>query len=173
MASLSNKSGKCSNFGNCSLADARTAIEVPSGVDFVCTECGKPLLLIDAGCEFDSYAADISRTYPVNGRFSPAQRDLYALVLAAQQAVFKVHASEPLLDYLQALIAATRSGVWFTEGLSPRAGIAVLRVARARALLLSSSSSIFAFDAQPAAAKRGAHSTPRSSMASMLAAKAS
>jgi hypothetical protein len=49
MASLSNKSGKCSNFGNCSLADARTAIEVPSGVDFVCTECGKPLLLTDAG----------------------------------------------------------------------------------------------------------------------------
>lgn len=49
MASFTGKSGKCSNFGNCSLADARTAIEVPSGQDFVCTECGKPLLLIDAG----------------------------------------------------------------------------------------------------------------------------
>jgi len=46
-----------------------------------------------------------------------------------------VLASEPLLDYLQALIAATRSGVWFTEGLSPRAGIAVLRAAKARALM--------------------------------------
>ena len=49
MASLTGKSGKCSNFGNCSLADARTPIEVPSGQDFVCTECAKPLLLIDAG----------------------------------------------------------------------------------------------------------------------------
>jgi len=54
---------------------------------------------------------------------------------AAQQAVLRVHASEPLLDYLQALIAATRSGRWFADGLSPRAGIAVLRAARARALL--------------------------------------
>jgi MoxR-like ATPase len=53
----------------------------------------------------------------------------------AQQAVLAVHASEALLDYLQALIAATRSGQWFVEGLSPRAGIAVLRAAKARALL--------------------------------------
>jgi MoxR-like ATPase len=56
-------------------------------------------------------------------------------LLAAQQAVRQVHASEALLDYLQALIAETRSGRWFAEGLSPRAGIAVLRAARARALL--------------------------------------
>jgi len=52
-----------------------------------------------------------------------------------QQSVLQVHASEALLDYLQALIAATRSGQWFIEGLSPRAGIAVLRAAKARALL--------------------------------------
>ncbi|MBC7686137.1 MAG: Xaa-Pro aminopeptidase [Bdellovibrionales bacterium] len=44
------------------------------------------LILIDAGCEFDSYAADITRTYPVNGRFSEPQRVLYELVLAAQDA---------------------------------------------------------------------------------------
>ena len=50
-------------------------------------------------------------------------------------AVPGVHASDALLDYLQALIAATRSGQWFVEGMSPRAGIAVLRVARARALM--------------------------------------
>ena len=49
MASFTGKSGKCSNFGNCSLADARTAVDVPNGQDFVCTECGKPLLLMDAG----------------------------------------------------------------------------------------------------------------------------
>ncbi len=44
------------------------------------------LLLIDAGCELDGYASDITRTFPVNGRFSAAQKDLYELVLAAQQA---------------------------------------------------------------------------------------
>jgi Xaa-Pro aminopeptidase len=44
------------------------------------------LLLIDAGCELDSYAADITRTFPVNGRFSPAQKDMYEIVLAAQAA---------------------------------------------------------------------------------------
>ena len=54
---------------------------------------------------------------------------------AAQQAVLAVHASEPLLDYLQALIAATRDGRWFVEGLSPRAGISLLRAAKAHALL--------------------------------------
>ena len=47
----------------------------------------------------------------------------------------QVHASDALLDYLQALIAATRSGQWFVDGMSPRAGIAVLRLSRARALL--------------------------------------
>ncbi|MEY2890366.1 MAG: hypothetical protein RJA98_274 [Pseudomonadota bacterium] len=58
-----------------------------------------------------------------------------AQLQAAQQAVLQVHASEALLDYLQALIAATRSGAWFVEGLSPRAGMAVLRAAKARALM--------------------------------------
>ena len=54
---------------------------------------------------------------------------------AAQQAVLRITASDALLDYLQSLIAATRDGRWFVEGLSPRAGIAVLRAARARALM--------------------------------------
>ena len=58
-----------------------------------------------------------------------------AELLAAQQAVLAVHAGDALLDYLQALIAATRSGQWFVEGLSPRAGIAVLRAAKAKALI--------------------------------------
>nr|WP_314626341.1 Xaa-Pro aminopeptidase [uncultured Janthinobacterium sp.] len=44
------------------------------------------LVLIDAGCELDGYASDITRTWPVNGRFSAPQRALYELVLAAQQA---------------------------------------------------------------------------------------
>jgi Xaa-Pro aminopeptidase len=46
------------------------------------------LVLIDAGCELDGYASDITRTFPVNGHFSPAQRRLYELVLAAQEAAF-------------------------------------------------------------------------------------
>ena len=58
-----------------------------------------------------------------------------AELLDAQAQVHKVHASDALLDYLQALIAASRSGQWFVDGLSPRAGIAILRAARARALL--------------------------------------
>jgi len=63
--------------------------------------------------------------------FSPAE------LVAVQFAVRQVHASAALLDYLQALIGATRSGQWFSEGLSPRAGLAVLRAARAMALLNS------------------------------------
>ncbi len=52
-----------------------------------------------------------------------------------QQQVLAVHAAPPLLDYVQDLIAATRSGQWFLQGLSPRAGIAVVRAAKAQALL--------------------------------------
>ena len=44
------------------------------------------LVLIDAGCEYGGYAADITRTFPVSGVFGPSQRELYDLVLAAQQA---------------------------------------------------------------------------------------
>jgi Xaa-Pro aminopeptidase len=55
------------------------------------------LCLIDAGCELDSYASDITRTFPVGGRFSGPQRAIYELVLAAQQAA----------------IDATRPGVTF------------------------------------------------------------
>jgi len=44
------------------------------------------LVLIDAGCEYAGYASDITRTFPVNGRFTPPQRVLYELVLAAQRA---------------------------------------------------------------------------------------
>ncbi len=44
------------------------------------------LLLIDAGCEYRGYASDITRTFPVSGRFSAAQKDVYELVLAAQLA---------------------------------------------------------------------------------------
>jgi Xaa-Pro aminopeptidase len=47
------------------------------------------LLLIDAGAEYDGYASDITRTFPVNGKFSPEQKMLYEVVLAAQEAAIE------------------------------------------------------------------------------------
>jgi Xaa-Pro aminopeptidase len=55
------------------------------------------LILIDAACELDGYASDITRTFPASGRFTPAQREIYDIVLAAQTAA----------------INATRAGVSF------------------------------------------------------------
>ncbi len=52
-----------------------------------------------------------------------------------QQQVQGIHTAAPLLDYVQDLVAATRSGRWFVQGLSPRAGIALIRAAKAQALL--------------------------------------
>jgi Xaa-Pro aminopeptidase len=57
------------------------------------------LVLIDAGCELDGYASDITRTFPANGKFSGPQRTLYELVLASQVAA----------------IAATKPGARFTD----------------------------------------------------------
>lgn len=48
------------------------------------------LVLIDAGCEYQGYAGDITRTFPVNGTFSPAQRAIYDLVLASMDKAFEV-----------------------------------------------------------------------------------
>ncbi len=51
------------------------------------------LVLIDAGCELDGYASDITRTFPATGRFDAVQRDVYQVVLAAQHAA--VNATRP------------------------------------------------------------------------------
>jgi Xaa-Pro aminopeptidase len=60
------------------------------------------LLLIDAGCEFQGYAADITRTFPVGGKFSGAQKAVYELVLAAQLAcIDAVRPGRPFHDYHQ------------------------------------------------------------------------
>ena len=54
------------------------------------------LLLIDAGAEYDGYASDITRTFPVNGKFNGAQKDLYELVLSANiKAIDEVRAGMP------------------------------------------------------------------------------
>ncbi len=70
------------------------------------------LLLIDAGGEYDHYAADITRTFPVNGRFSGPQRAITELVLAAQQAA--IEAVRPGHDWNRPHEAAVRV---LTEGL--------------------------------------------------------
>ncbi|QKV52474.1 AAA family ATPase [Comamonas antarctica] len=58
-----------------------------------------------------------------------------AQLAALQAQVLAVHASDALLNYVQDLIEATRSGRWFVQGLSPRAGIGLLRAAKAQALI--------------------------------------
>ncbi len=68
--------------------------------------CDGDLLLIDAGCELGYYAADITRTFPVNGRFSPAQRDVYSVVLRAQKAA--IAAAGPGMTLEQLHHVATR-----------------------------------------------------------------
>ena len=61
------------------------------------------LLLIDAGCEFQGYASDITRTFPVGGRFSGPQKAIYELVLAAQLACLDaVRHGVPFHDYHKA-----------------------------------------------------------------------
>jgi len=64
------------------------------------------LVLIDAACESDHYAADITRTFPVSGRFSGPQRELYEIVLAAQQSA--IHAARPGASFDTLHLAATR-----------------------------------------------------------------
>jgi Xaa-Pro aminopeptidase len=64
------------------------------------------LLLIDAGCELDSYASDITRTFPVGAKFSQAQRDIYELVLESQEAA--IRAVKPNADFIDYHDAATR-----------------------------------------------------------------
>jgi Xaa-Pro aminopeptidase len=64
------------------------------------------LCLIDAGCELDGYASDITRTFPADGRFTPAQRQLYDIVLAAQEAA--IAATRPGRRFLDPHHAAVR-----------------------------------------------------------------
>jgi MoxR-like ATPase len=99
--------------------------------------------------QLDRFLMCISLGYPdraaerelLSGNDRRGMADVLQPVLRAgelqqlQAAVRAVHTAGPLLDYVQDLIAASRSGQWFVQGLSPRAGIAVLRAAQAQALL--------------------------------------
>ena len=100
--------------------------------------------------QLDRFLMRITLGYPAR----PAERELLrgadrrdvvlalpSLLSAAeltelQRQVLAIHAADPLLDYVQDLVAATRSGQWFLQGLSPRAGMAILRAAKAQALLM-------------------------------------
>jgi len=64
------------------------------------------MLLIDAGCELDGYASDITRTFPVSGRFSGPQRTLYEIVLEAQRAA--IDATRPGARFIEPHDAAVR-----------------------------------------------------------------
>ena len=70
------------------------------------------LILIDAACELDGYASDITRTYPVNGRFSAPQKTLYELVLAAQAAALAaVRPGQPYQAVHEAAVLVLAQGM--------------------------------------------------------------
>jgi len=70
------------------------------------------LLLIDAGCEVDGYASDLTRTFPVGGRFSGPQRAVYELVLAAQTAAIEaLRPGQPYVAYHDAAVAVLTRGL--------------------------------------------------------------
>ncbi|GAA4013480.1 aminopeptidase P N-terminal domain-containing protein [Actimicrobium antarcticum] len=70
------------------------------------------LVLIDAGCELDGYASDITRTFPASGRFSPAQARLYELVLAAQAAaIAEIRPGQRFMDGHDAAVRVLSQGM--------------------------------------------------------------
>ncbi|MDE2429100.1 MAG: aminopeptidase P N-terminal domain-containing protein [Burkholderiales bacterium] len=87
------------------VATGANACVLHYGANDACIKDGD-LVLIDAGCEFDSYASDITRTFPANGKFSPAQKTLYELVLASQQAALEC--ARPGSRYMDGHHAAVR-----------------------------------------------------------------
>ncbi|MDR2538490.1 MAG: aminopeptidase P family protein [Bifidobacteriaceae bacterium] len=112
----------------------------------------KSLILMDAGVEVDSlYTADITRTFPVNGRFSPVQKQVYQLVLEAADAVFEVaQPGNKFSDLNQAAFAVIQRGLidwgvlpakpepdrfrrWIVHGVSHHLGLDVHDCAQARA----------------------------------------
>ena len=100
------------------------------------------LLLVDAAANYGYLSGDITRTYPVSGRFSPAQRDIYSLVLQAQEEAIKVaHAGSTLKAIHDKTVDVVRQGLfrlglitdatgeqyrmWYTHGASHYIGIDV------------------------------------------------
>lgn len=100
--------------------------------------------------QLDRFAMRLSLGYPdpaaeralLTGQDSRATLQRLSAVMSTQDwlswqaRIQSVHVAPSLLDYLQALITATRDGAWFALGLSPRAGLSLLKLARARALVM-------------------------------------
>jgi Xaa-Pro aminopeptidase len=100
------------------------------------------LLLVDAAANFQGYTVDITRTYPVNGRFTQAQRDIYRVILAAQEAGMKAaRAGNTAADISKATADVAKAGlfelglitdqssdqyrIWYTHGVMHWIGIDV------------------------------------------------
>jgi Xaa-Pro aminopeptidase len=100
------------------------------------------LILIDSGAEYEHYTADVTRTFPAGGRFSPAQSEIYNIVLAAQEASFKaIRPGIPLSEVHQASVEVIKDGllrlglitdrdsnqfrIWFMHGTSHWLGMNV------------------------------------------------
>jgi Xaa-Pro aminopeptidase len=100
------------------------------------------LLLVDAAANFQGYTVDITRTYPVNGRFTPAQKDIYRVILAAQEAGMKAaRAGNTAADISKATADVAKAGLfelglitdqaseqyrlWYTHGVMHWIGIDV------------------------------------------------
>ncbi|MGD0093669.1 MAG: Xaa-Pro peptidase family protein [Planctomycetota bacterium] len=91
------------------------------------------LLVIDAGAEYCGYAADVTRTYPVGGRFTPEQREVYEVVLKAQSAAIRAARAGTLMstvdDAARAVIEKAGYGDAFIHGIGHPLGIQVHDVA--------------------------------------------
>ena len=73
----------------------------------------RDLLLVDAGCEYRGYASDITRTYPLSGRFSEAQKDIYEIVLQAQkEAIAECKPGSDLKKIHEKAVRALSQGLW-------------------------------------------------------------
>jgi Xaa-Pro aminopeptidase len=110
------------------------------------------LLLVDAACAYEYMAGDLTRTYPVSGTFTPAQKDIYAIVLQAQEeAMAVVRAGTPLAEVHNKTVEVIKAGLlriglitetsgdqyrmWYTHGANHYLGIDVHDVGeRTRAL---------------------------------------
>lgn len=96
------------------------------------------LVLVDAACEFEGYAADITRTFPANGKFSEAQREIYQLVLDAQEAGIRMSkAGKTLFQVHGATSKVLRAGLVKLGILAPematrRGTLRLIREAKAR-----------------------------------------
>jgi len=96
-------------------------------IDNRCAIAEGDLVLVDAGCEYDHYTADITRTWPANGKFTPPQRDVYQLVLDTQKSAIEMVRPGVTLDQIHDHCVARLTDGMISLGLL--AGTAAERIA--------------------------------------------